>query len=298
MKLARYDNARRALGECHKVDEVKKIRDKAVAMEAYARQAKDMSLSRYATEIRLRAERRLGELMEAQRVAMVRAGVGRPKKGVDRTPLKKAGIDKELAKRARKAAVMPEAAYEKKIARQIDLAEKAASVMGKAAHVKSEFTGEVEWYTPGAILELVRRVLGDIDLDPASSEVAQKKVLATRFYTVDDDGLKRDWCGRIWLNPPYAQPHIANFMVKMVEQVSSGNVTQAIMLTHNYTDTDWFHAGVEVCAALCFTRGRIKFYDSEGTVAAPTQGQAFFYFGNQVAEFRNVFSDIGFVVTP
>jgi hypothetical protein len=68
------------------------------------------------------------------------------------------------------------------------------------------------------------------------------------------------------------------------------------MLTHNFTDTTWFHEAAHATQAICFTRGRVRFYKADGSIAAPTQGQAFFYFGEKVQSFVSVFSEIGFVV--
>ncbi len=61
-ELVRYDAMCHAIAECHRVDEAKKIADKATAICAYARQAKNPEIERMAAEIRLRAKRRLGQL--------------------------------------------------------------------------------------------------------------------------------------------------------------------------------------------------------------------------------------------
>jgi ParB family chromosome partitioning protein len=158
-------------------------------------------------------------------------------------------------------------------------------------------TGKNEWFTPQEYIELARAVLGEIDLDPATHELAQELIRATNYYTKEIDGLTQEWNGRIWLNPPFAQPLIANFISKLCAEWQAGHITAAITLTHNYTDSSWFHELAQHAAAICFTRGRVKFYEGD-TVAAPTQGQAFCYFGPDVEHFAKLFSPIGFVVVP
>ena len=78
VSLAKYDAACRALAEAKNVDEVRAIRDAADAMRAAARVARNKQLEVDAAEIRFRAERRLGELIAAQRETVGLAKGGNP----------------------------------------------------------------------------------------------------------------------------------------------------------------------------------------------------------------------------
>jgi phage N-6-adenine-methyltransferase len=176
---------------------------------------------------------------------------------------------------------------------------KAMGERGSSDQKGASGTGENEWFTPAQYIEAARMVMGEIDLDPATSAKAQELIAAHNFYTKQDDGLRQEWHGRVWLNPPYAQPLIAEFISKFCAEWQAERITEAIVLTHNYTDTSWFHELAGPVEAICFTRGRVKFYDgATGKIAAPTQGQAFSYFGANVARFAEVFESIGFVVVP
>lgn len=74
--LVRYDAMCRAISECHGVDEIKGLRDQAAALQHYARMAGNHDAERQCAEIRLRAERRAGELL----LQMDKAKGGRPSK--------------------------------------------------------------------------------------------------------------------------------------------------------------------------------------------------------------------------
>lgn len=116
--LVRYEAACRALAECRRVDEVKAWSDKAAAMQAYGRMAKDKTLEVDAAEIRLRAERRLGELIAAQK-ATVGLNAGNRYGGSSEEPpvptLADAGIDKKLSARAQKLAAVPAEQFEAEV---------------------------------------------------------------------------------------------------------------------------------------------------------------------------------------
>lgn len=160
---------------------------------------------------------------------------------------------------------------------------------------RAQGTGENEWYTPERYIVAARNVLGGIDLDPASSEIANETVKAARIYTIEDSGLDKQWLGKIWLNPPYSQPEITQFAEKVADEWDKGNIESAIVLTHNYTDTKWFGVLATSCSALCFTVGRIAFESPIGEKASPTQGQTFFYYGTKYHSFVETFGHIGHV---
>jgi hypothetical protein len=162
----------------------------------------------------------------------------------------------------------------------------------------TEGTGEFERYTPARYIELVRKVLGAIDLDPATSEQAQKTVQATSFFVEAQNGLEREWNGRVFLNPPYHRELAPKFINKLVAEHAAGRVTAAIVLTNNSSDTDWFDAAERASTGICFTHGRIRFTVPNGDEVLPTQGQTFFYLGDDVQRFEDVFWVIGFCVKP
>lgn len=159
------------------------------------------------------------------------------------------------------------------------------------AHV-AQNTGEQEWYTPTEYLEPARAVLGTIDLDPATSHVANEVVQASQIFTADESGLEQPWNGRIWMNPPYTQPLITQFCEKLAASVRAGTVPAAIVLVNNATETRWFRMLADVAAAICFPTGRVRFWSPDKESATPLQGQALIYIGTDAAAFRAHYAGI------
>ena len=291
MKLIRYEAARSALQAAQSVDEVKDIRDKAQAMAAYARQAKDTELVEWATEIKVRAERRAGELLHETGLLE-----GRPKKASTDTRLSDLGISYDQSSRWQKLAAIPEDRFEQAVAAAKETAREvttAALLRLDKPHV-SHNSGENEWYTPPEIIERARRAMGGIDCDPASSAIANRNVKADLYYTVSENGLTKGWRGRVWLNPPYAQPLCAQFCEAVTHRFLSNEIEQACVLVNNATETEWFGRLHRASTAVCFLDGRVKFLDKALTpIGAPLQGQAALYFGKRLASFAASFSNIG-----
>lgn len=154
-------------------------------------------------------------------------------------------------------------------------------------------SGDNEWYTPKEYIDAACQVLGHIDVDPASNPVANEVVRATTYYTAEDSGLDKDWKGTLWMNPPYESGLIGQFVEKLCDSYASGAVTKAVVLVNNATETRWFQSLAEQASAICFPKGRVKFWHPR-KVAVPLQGQAILFLGPKTDEFARAFSQFGF----
>jgi ParB family chromosome partitioning protein len=159
-----------------------------------------------------------------------------------------------------------------------------------------------EYYTPAAHIEAARAVLGGIDLDPASCEMAQQTVKAARYFTKEQDGLAQPWDGRVWLNPPYGttggQSNQGIWAQKLVAEYTMFNVTAAILLVKAALGYEWFES-LWYDWPVCFPRQRLSFMLPDGNDDGQSkQASALFYFGPDVGRFTETFRPFGRVIMP
>lgn len=295
-----------ALARCTTLNEAKGIADKAAAAVVWARKAKlGLEAQNHAAEIKIRAERRAGEILaDLERTPPEEKG--RRAHGstcdVARTDspyanaIDRAGADRFSAARWQQVADIPEEKFEKHIAEAKAAGEEVTThgLLKRAGgpHVAHNSLNN-EWYTPGPLIEIARSVLGAIDLDPASSAIANETVKAKRFFAVEDNGLTKCWSGRVWMNPPYESGVVDEFASKLVEDLDQ--ISAAITLTNNATETQWFQKMAQASSAICLLAGRVRFYRPDGSAGAPLQGQALLYFGTDSENFRAAFAPHGVV---
>jgi hypothetical protein len=278
LELIKYDAARRALAEAHSVDEIKDIRDKAVALEAYARQAKDHEMADWCAEIRLRAERGAGRLLAEMKERGERADKGQPKVMSRATTLNDLGVTRSESSKWQKLAAIPEEKFERTIADHGN------------GFLRTAFSSKTDqWLTPPDIIVRVSAVMRGIDLDPCAEHA--KAVPAKRHFTIEDDGLAQTWSGRVYMNPPYGDV-IDSWVEKLL---SEDGVTEAIALVPSRTDTHWFRRFYPTNAPVCFFDGRLKFSDSENSAPFPS---AAFYLGPRGHSFAQHFGPVGSIFMP
>lgn len=121
--------------------------------------------------------------------------------------------------------------------------------------------GKDEWLTPPHIL----KALGEFDLDPCAPISAPWNT-ARNHFDIRNDGLKQDWFGRVWCNPPYGLI-AANWLNKLADHGNGIALIFARTETRMFFDHVWSKA-----SAVLFIEGRLYFHHVTGEVAKANAG--------------------------
>ena len=166
-------------------------------------------------------------------------------------------------------------------------------------------TGQVEWYTPGNVLDAARQVLGGtIDLDPASCAEANNTVKAASYYDIEADGLAQEWhAERLWLNGPYGtvgprggESRQGVWVKKLLDEHTAGRTKQAILLVRAAPCSAWFRPLWQF--PLVFLAKRLEFVQGPGATGQSVAHSAVVGVGVDVERFVEVFSSWGHVIVP
>ncbi|MCG9576039.1 hypothetical protein L1D14_07280 [Vibrio tubiashii] len=197
------------------------------------------------------------------------------------------------------------------------------------ASLINQTSGTFEYYTPFDWVEPAREVLGYIDLDPASSLIANETVKAQRFFDMATDGLKQRWdADTIFMNHPFHRgekacpsdrskcrkkncipsrskkkktrghhidydiPSNHDWINKFISEFEAGHFKSGICITFANTSETWFRKLLKY--PQCFPEGRVHYRKPDGTVNKNvTKGSVLTYLGPDVARFYEVFSRYG-----
>lgn len=131
---------------------------------------------------------------------------------------------------------------------------------GMGSHESSRMKND-EWITPKSVLSC----LGEFDLDPCAP-INRPWDTAKKHYTIEDDGLKQDWKGRVFCNPPYGA-EVVKWLDKLAKHGDGIALIFARTETKMFFDTVWKEAH-----ALLFIKGRLTFHHVSGEKASMNAG--------------------------
>ncbi|WBU61866.1 DNA N-6-adenine-methyltransferase [Paracoccus albus] len=120
------------------------------------------------------------------------------------------------------------------------------------------------WHTPPDLFDAVENAVGAFDLDPCAPDDGGGHVRAAIKFCAAEDGLTREWRGKVFMNPPYGTV-MRQWITKAQEEARDGS--QVIGLVPARTDTLWWHNHIAGEADVVFLKGRLAFGD--GKRAAP-----------------------------
>ena len=160
------------------------------------------------------------------------------------------------------------------------------------------------WCTPPELIGYIHQFTsGVIALDPCSNPHAITRPLL-KFYK-EDNGLEKDWAkeleakrlkGLVYVNPPYDTETLEKVAIKCADQAKKG--LEVLSLVPCKLDQEWWQYTVfETASALCFVKGRIKFWEEGRPKSGAPMACAFLYWGTRADFFEVVFSIVGRVLS-
>ncbi len=154
-----------------------------------------------------------------------------------------------------------------------------------------------KWGTPSWLIELARQLLdSQIHLDPASSPEFNTIVKALMIYTQDDNGLKCEWGGNVFLNPPGGQ--VTEFWSKLCENIANGCVQKAFFVGFSVEQlcTLGDCKSHPLDFSVCILRKRVCFtQESLQPGGSPSHGNFIVAMGCDKELFTKLFSKLGYV---
>lgn len=167
------------------------------------------------------------------------------------------------------------------------------------------------WGTPRQIADMARKVLGRVDLDPASEPYFNRTVQASRFFSEEDEGLQKDWQARsVFLNPPGGKKGNRSlsglFWEKLMQERAAGQVGHAIFLGFSVEllqSSQRCELGSICDFPFCVPRRRIQFESPEGVLnnQRPSHSNVIVYVPGYIDEtelFLRTFGELGATVRP
>jgi len=145
-----------------------------------------------------------------------------------------------------------------------------------------------EHNTPSYLVEAAREIMGGIDLDPMTNLIANETIKASNICTKEDDGLTKDWYGRVWLNPPFSLSKLA--IPKLIESYENGNVIQAVLLIKSDVSTQKYKLLYPY--PFCELDKRVKFENTSNKDSSPFP-VVMFYLGQDFYKWNQVMSKLG-----
>jgi hypothetical protein len=176
--------------------------------------------------------------------------------------------------------------------------EKTVGLDGKYRAFPTQEKPEVERYSPPWIVEGARRVMGAIDVDPASCETANRTIKATKFFSQKTNGLRQHWRGRVFLNPPFGHEWRA-WAVKLMEEIEAGRTKQAFLIAPGavlwVVAAPWFRPLLR--GSLFLPDERIEYLNPRSdTWQDVCLGSFCVYYGPQQKRFAKVFGTKGAIL--